>query len=126
MAILKQLSAWYCESPTQYTGITTATYTFGPSSGHWVLNCWTSNTGAMVWHVGYDLSGGGWCSRYIKFSVNTTPVLGFAHKTATYTFNDANNTYQLAVNGGVNQIVLSRSSGSTTWNFNWKNIRGPY
>ncbi len=119
---LKSTSSWYCDAYAVSTGRTSQTVVFSPGNAHWILSCYTSNTMAQVWHIGYDIYDGGWTSRFLKFENGTTPVLGFASKNATITFDDGNNGYQLVNNGGYNQMTLSRASGSTDWSYAFQSI----
>ena len=109
-----KMGYWY-EGHTS-TNNTTETHTFGLSS-HRIWATFTSggNKRADVVMFNGRLNPGSWTGQGIAIG-HTTPAL-FSGGTSV---SDANNTYGVGVNGGVNQLTFYRTGGSTNWNLHVK------
>jgi hypothetical protein len=93
----------------------TTTYTFSPSGYQSNFEMWTGNDTCGYIHWGNTLVSGGWAGRFLKYQ-QTSVSVGFASKSATVDIASGTNTFRFSFNGGINQMTLSVSSGSTTWN----------
>ena len=99
------------------TGLTTQTFTtsFSGAKLLWVTFTTTNSTADLIIYANRLYSGAWHCHGW-KIAHNAAP----ATFTDGTTVSDANNTYQLTANGGSNQMIFSRSSGSTNWNIKVK------
>ena len=114
-AITTQRMGYWYEGHSS-TGNTTGSYTFGLSSHRiWATFKSGGNKRADVVFFNGRLNPGQWTATGIKYS-HGTPALFSGGGTVS----DANNTYNFAVSGGNNQLIFSRSSGSTDWDLHVK------
>jgi len=99
------------------TGLTTETFVVavGGSKLLWVTFGTTNSTADLIIYGGRLYSGQWHCHGW-KIPHNSAPTT-FSDST---TVSDSSNTYSLTVNGGINQMVFSRSSGSTNWSIKVK------
>ena len=109
-----KMGYWY-EGHTS-TNNTTETHTFGLSS-HRIWATFTSggNKRADVVMFNGRLNPGSWTGNGIKIG-HGAPQLFSGGTTVA----DANNTYNVSVSGGTNQLTFSRHSGSTDWDLHVK------
>ena len=109
-----KMGYWYQGSSS--TGNSTGSTTVGLSS-HRIWATFTSggNKRADVVMFNGRLNPGSWTGQGIAIG-HTTPAL-FSGGTSV---SDANNTYGVGVNGGVNQLTFYRTGGSTNWNLHVK------
>ena len=99
-AHLTGTSGGYATAVTGATNVGSgSTYTFGPS-------------GYIHW--GNTLVTGGWAGRYLKYG-QTSVNVGFASKSGTIDVPSGTNTFRFQFNGGVNQFILSVTSGTTNY-----------
>ena len=107
----------YWQTVRDDTGLTTETFTYGANSHLYWVTFTSTNATADMFIYGGRLHSGQWYNYGWKFG-NEVPAT-FTNGT---TVSDTNNTYQMSWNGGINQIIFSRSSGSTNWGIHVKNL----
>ena len=105
---------------TAVTGATSAgsgtTYTFGPSGYGNHFEMWNGNDTCGYIHWGNTLVSGGWAGRYLRYA-QTDVTIGFASKSGTVDIANGTNTFRFQFNGGVNQMILSVTSGTSNYNY---------
>ena len=114
-AHLTGTSGGYATAVTGATNVGSgSTYTFGPSGYHTNFEMWTGNDTCGYIHWGNTLVTGGWAGRYLKYG-QTSVNVGFASKSGTIDVPSGTNTFRFQFNGGVNQFILSVTSGTTNY-----------
>ena len=94
----------------------TSTYTFSAAEHDALTEAWTGNNYIAYHHWGGSLVGGGWSSRYLKMHESGVSV-GWLSRSSSTTMSNGTNTFQINMNGGSNQMILSVTGGTTNWNY---------